>query len=571
MNRRAAWFAVVLTCSTAACAQLVGLGPPSFDDGGVQSDAGDAEVSTASDAADAAPDAGDAEASTTDTGPLSLYLYPAVVHLVRGKTAPLAVTVDRGNYAGDVIVQLRGLPMGVTATGLTIDAGSSSGTITLSATTSATLGPAQLTAGSTGSAGTREATLLVQDASGTLDTTFGVNGISYVPVGLNGGPAGQQGMVLTQDGYIVLCGNTETAPSYYTTLLARLNGDGSLDTSFGGTGWILWDLYPVFVPSGCGLVAASGRILIGGFFADYGQNYHSIIAAAFTSSGALDTSYANGGVYEVTLAGVDAKITSVAVGADGRMAAAAFSGPLFELLMLTPDGRLDPTFGGSQAGSDAGSGIVTFPAGIGEIGVGFQFDDRLMVLAGPWSGDAGMWLERYSANGALDTTYGDGGSGPALSISNSTWGVMLPDDSVVVAGLAATDAGATGALELAHLQENGAPDPAFGDAGNGTTTTSLPGGSGQRAAVAVGADGRIATALTLNNTPGAGSFWAAVFTPTGALDTSFGGGFVSAAVGPNALADSVAIDPLGRILVSGSASDPKDPNNVVPVVVRFWP
>jgi uncharacterized delta-60 repeat protein len=572
MNRRAAWFAVVLACSTAACAQLVGLQPPSFDDGGVQLDAGDAEVSTAWDAPDASPDASDAAAedSTIDAGPLSLSLSPAVVHLVRGKTAPLAVTVYRGSYAGDVLVTLQGLPMGVTAAGLTVPAGSSTGTITLSATTHATLGPAQLTTGSTGSAGKGEATLLVQDASGTLDRTFGVNGLAYVPGGYYAALATQLGMMLTQDGHIVLCGNAMTSPyASYPTILARLGEDGSLDTTFGGTGSILWGPDEYDVPGGtgggCGLVA--GRILIGGFLADVGQDYHSWLVAAFTSSGSLDTSYANGGVYKVTHVEVDAKISGMAIGADGRMATAGFIGSLWELSALTPYGGLDPTFGVG----DTGSGFVSFPAGIGSNSMGFLSDGRLMVLAQPSTGAPGAWLERYSANGVFDTTYGDGGSGPELSMTESEYSVVLPDDSVFVVGLAATDAGATGAVELAHFQTNGAPDPKFGDAGKGTTTTSLPGGSGQYAAVAVGADGRIATALTLNNVPGMGSFWAAVFTPTGALDTSFGGGFVSAYVGPNAIANDVAIDPLGRVLVAGSGSEPSDPNNLVPVVVRFWP
>jgi uncharacterized delta-60 repeat protein len=594
VNRRAAWLAVVLTCSTAACAKLVGLEPPSIDDGGVPPDAGDADVSTAwdatdgapgadatdgapdadatmaQDATDAAPDgaAADAEASTTDAGPLSLSLSPAVVHLLRGQAAALAVTVDREGYAGDLHVELQGLPTGVTATGLTIAAGSSIGTLALSATTSATLGPAPLTVGSTGSAAKAEATLLVQDASGTLDTTFGVNGVAYVPLGLYGAPASQKGMRLTQDGHIILCGNTETSPGYYATILARLSEDGVLDTTFGATGSILWDPDEFDVPVGCGVVAASGRIVIGGFLADVGQDYHSWVGAAFTSNGSLDTSYAEAGIYEVTRKEVDAKIVGVAVGADGRMAALGFIGPVGELALLMPDGQPDLKFGGVDA---AGSGMVSFPAGVGAYSVDFLSDGQLMVLAAPFAGGVGAWLERYSAGGTFDTTYGDGGSGPELSISNYPMGLVLPDDSVVVAGLTATDAGATGALELAHFQTNGAPDPAFGDSGAGTTTTNLPGGSGQYVAMAVGADGRIATALTLNNTPGAGSFWAAVFTPTGALDTSFGGGFVSADVGPNALANNVAIDALGRVLVAGGAADPMDSNKTVPVVVRFWP
>ena len=467
-------------------------------------------------------------------------------------------------------MQLEGLPTGVTAAGTTVPAGSSVFTITLSATTSATLGPAQLTARMPGlsddGGGGDTATLLVQGAPGTVNTTFGVNGIARAPFTGTSymALATQQGIALAPDGRILLCGNLETQPYEYGTALVRLEADGSLDPTFNGSGTALWEQSGNSdVPTGCGLVASSGLILLGGFSrVPASAGYHSFLAAAFASDGLVDYDY---GVYQPDL-GVDSKIVGVAIGGDGSMVAVGFSGAAAELFRLAADGGLDSTFGANDAGSDAaGSGVVGI-RGVSLSSAGYLSDGRLIVVAGSLPE---VWLERYSANGVLDETYGDGGSGQTVTLPNFGFGVVTAGDSVVVGGLTANDAGAAaGAIGLARFQTDGRLDLAFG--GVGTTTTNLPGGNSQYFAIAVGADGRIATALSFGDTPG--TFSAAAFLPTGALDTSFGnGGFVTTTVGTTALPNDVAIDPLGRILVAGTANDPTDSNAMDAVVVRYWP
>ena len=614
MKRRAMWLAGILTCSTAACAEIAGLGPaPSDDAGGSDSgpstvgDAADAAPDVASDAApdvtadtapadtadtatddiaDTAPDAADTAPDDASDGDafepgLQALSLPPLVHLVQGETASLTVTVNRFVYGGDVVVELLGLPIGVTAAATTIPAASSAGTITLSATTSATLGPVQLTATAPGLSAWGPgdiATLLVQGPPGTVDTTFGVNGIARAP--FDSPPrymalATQQGIALAPDGRILLCGNVWISNEQYlfATALVRLEADGSLDTTFNngsGTvpGAVLYEQTNASSwPTACGLVASSGLILLGGFSQILTESYHSLFAAAFASNGSLDSSYGpHQGVYETDL-DMDSKVAGMAVSADGSMVAVGFNGSTWELFRLTAAGELDPTFGPSNTGSDAG-GIVGIPGVVTVDSVGYLSDGRLIVFVGSSSG---WWLERYSADGVLDETYGDAGSGQAVTLASLGFGVVLPDDSVVVGGLTADDAGtAGGAIGLAHFRTDGQLDPGFGSAGTGTTTTNLPDGGSQYIAIAVGEDGRIATALSLGDSQN--SFSAAVFLPTGALDTSFGdGGIVTTNAGANALANDVAIDAFGRILVAGTAADPNDYSKMDAVVVRYWP
>ncbi len=608
MNFRVAALAIIVTCSTAACAEIIGFGDaPTVADGGANDTGADGGgtrdgtgASDGRDASDTGADARDAQDGTTTTpdadanqgvkdatgapdvedaandamvdawvNPGGVWLSPSVVHLVRGSTASLTVSVNVTLYIGDVAVQFQGLPAGVKATGTAIGAGGS-GTITFSATTSATLGPAQLTAwvtSATGTSGWGQATLLVQDASGTLDTTFGDGGIARVSFGDDAfRDATQQGIVLLPDGRILLCGTVEIQ-SAYAVALVRLEGDGSVDTSLNGSGTVTWNPDSADVTAGCGVVASSGRVLVGGFSVHGDDGYDSMLAAAFTSDGGVDPTYAKLGAYDPDF-GVDSKVAAVAVAADGTMVATGFSAPNAELYRLTADGAVDPTFGNSDAGSDAGNGLVLLPAGVFVPSVSLLSDGRFIALGTTTSAS---WLERYSANGVYDGTYGDGGSVQALGALSIGWTTVEPDDSVVVGALAANeDGGASVAIELAHVRADGQLDPAFGD--GGTTLTPLPGGdSATLIAIAVGADGKLAAALSFASTPGGSSFSAAVFQPTGVPDMSFGTkGFVTANVGANALASDVAIDPLGRVLVAGSAGDPTKFENDA-VVVRYWP
>ena len=67
----------------------------------------------------------------------------------------------------------------------------------------------------------------------------------------------------------------------------------------------------------------------------------------------------------------------------------------------------------------------------------------------------------------------------------------------------------------------------------------------------------------------AASFGVARYTPAGVLDTTFAGvGYTATNVGTASLAQAVTVDPDGRILVAGVASDGTRLNGIV---TRYWP
>ena len=143
--------------------------------------------------------------------------------------------------------------------------------------------------------------IVLLNTNGTVQPTFSVG------VGPNG-PI--QALAQQSDGKILIGGDftmVNNQPGY--ARLARLNADGSLDTSFvAGTG-----------PNNTVrtiVVQADGRILIGGSFTNYNNQPVAYLARLLTG-GALDTTYMAG----VANPGANDVVYALAVQADGKLVA----------------------------------------------------------------------------------------------------------------------------------------------------------------------------------------------------------------------------------------------------------
>lgn len=204
------------------------------------------------------------------------------------------------------------------------------------------------------------------------------------------------------------------------------------------------------------------------------------------------------------------------------------------------NGELDPSFG------EGGTLILT---GAGEAtDVAVDREGRILV-----AGSDGLTAVRLTENGALDPTFGEGGIA-SLHLGEESAAQAIAVDSfgrVVLAGTATT----SGSLEVAvaRLDSGGRPDPSF--AGTGYEAVDFPGPPRREFATDVAVDqlGRLVLSggegFEGNQTALAGRLLA-----DGALDASFGGGgWVLLPTGDTAVANGIAIDQAGLILVTGSA------------------
>jgi uncharacterized delta-60 repeat protein len=216
-------------------------------------------------------------------------------------------------------------------------------------------------------------------------------------------------VAIQEDGKI-LCGGDFTSYSG-TTLrrLARLNTDGSLDTSFPDVN-INSSVYQIEVQS-------NGKIIVGGAFTTVsGSTYQR--AVRLNTDGTIDDTFN-------TTSGFDADVISVDIAADGKIICAgyftSYSGQSRNgMIRLNTNGSIDNTFN-IGSGFTGSSGYV-FEVGItnGKYVVSGFFDD--------YDGTSVGGFVRLNNDGSIDTTFNVGTgmdwdsvnsySTPILTLSN---------------------------------------------------------------------------------------------------------------------------------------------------------
>ena len=327
---------------------------------------------------------------------------------------------------------------------------------------------------------------------GSLDNSFG-GGIVNTAVGDSADIA--HSVAIQTDGKIVVAGSTSCAPcTDYSFAVVRYNPDGSLDTSFNGTGIVST---PVGTGSGASDLAiqADGTIVVAG----WSRNSNFAIVR-YNADGSLDTSF-NGSGKVVTPVGY---ASSVAIQADGKIVVAGSSSgsildSYFVIVRYNPDGSLDTSFNGT------GNAITSVGnSGSSASDLAIQTDGKIVVAGGSLAA-AGNWkttdcaIVRYNPDGSLDTSFG--GTGKILipdsdSVDYARSVAIQPNGKIVVAG-DSSNIGSDFTVEgsdfaLVRLNPNGSRDTSFNR--TGTVTTSVGNGWATASSVAIQADGKIVVA-----------------------------------------------------------------------------
>ncbi|WP_374682213.1 DUF4347 domain-containing protein, partial [Accumulibacter sp.] len=351
------------------------------------------------------------------------------------------------------------------------------------------------------------------NADGSLDTSFG-GGTGKLTTAIGTGSDIAKSVSILPNGKILVVGNALFNGSYDIALV-QYNADGTLDLSFGGGDGIANS--GITGTEGLShVVQSDGKILVAG---KYNNNFG---LARFNSNGSLDTSFGTSGFINTDFAGGTDVAHSIALQADGRivLGGLAFSGTSFDfaLARYNSNGTLDTSFNGT--------GKVLTDLGTNSSDIGYQLTlqpDGKILLAG-WS-DAGgtndFALVRYNADGTLDTTFNNTGKVTTAIGTDSDLGLSVTvqaDGKILVAGQSNT---AGGNFAVVRYNANGSLDTGFG-AGTGKVDTNFGGSSDDRgAAVLVQPDGKIVVAGTSKPFSGDYDFAIVRYNTDGSLDTRF--------------------------------------------------
>lgn len=183
--------------------------------------------------------------------------------------------------------------------------------------------------------------------NGSLDTSFGVNGI--VTTSIPGGDAFAYDLRYQMDGKFLVAGEWRPSPSGDALfVLARYLSDGTLDPDFDGgvdaNGLILTAFSGASAAASSITINDVPDIVLAGFAVASGAN-EAFALAAYTADGSLDTRFGTGGLTTTSVGGASARVKKVLLNTD-KLMAVGYSGTNFALARYNfPNGTLDPGFG----------------------------------------------------------------------------------------------------------------------------------------------------------------------------------------------------------------------------------
>ena len=317
-------------------------------------------------------------------------------------------------------------------------------------------------------AGVRQYTVVRYDANGTLDPYFGNGGIARVSV-----DGYAYSVAIQPDGKIVVAGYSGTAYSVFTAV--RFTTDGQLDPAFANNGIATVDFgnngalaWTVAVQSDLKIVLAGEK---------YGPGYQSALAR-LNENGSLDTSFGTGGKKTVAVAKSGGEsIRALAIQGDGKIVTGGWGNSDFALMRFLPNGQLDTTFGSSgKMLTDflSNSSDQCFDVAIDSLGR-IIAAGRVTKSVSKSSSNQYFAVARYSTNGTLDTSFGTNGKtttsfGGGTNLAKAV--ALQADNKIVLAGQVGVSPMDFG---VARYQENGIIDTTFGI--DGKVITDLAGGS----------------------------------------------------------------------------------------------
>jgi uncharacterized delta-60 repeat protein len=243
--------------------------------------------------------------------------------------------------------------------------------------------------------------------NGSLDPTFGGDGIASVKIGDN--PSGSGiGVAVQSDGKVVAAGTRYITNSNSQFFAARFSADGTLDNGF-GTGGVAFASDGLADRANALILQPDGKVLVGGA-TTIDQHDTDFMMGRFNPNGTLDASFGVAGVAVSRIGTAYDNLTALALQPDGKIVAAGgvdSDSHDLAIIRYTATGQLDVGHFGS-----GGKLIVDFGGQFDEA-TGVAVDSHGFIVAtgttqSPQTGFH-MVMVRCEDDGDLDATFGVNG------------------------------------------------------------------------------------------------------------------------------------------------------------------
>lgn len=345
---------------------------------------------------------------------------------------------------------------------------------------------------------------------GSIDTTFNPG---------NGANSFIYSMVLQPDGRILIGGLFNHYNGFFRRGIARINPNGSIDTTFDPGNVIATATGSTRVNSVA--LQPNGQVIIGGwFFTSFGGNSR-VNLIRLNANGSLDTTFLIG-------TGTNEEVNAIDIQPDGKIVIGGFftsynGATATRIARINPNGSLDSTF-------SAGANLVVSSIHVrpdGKLLVGGTFNALNGVARG--------MIARIDSSGRIDNTFN-----PVTGANSFVYSLGLqPDGKSIIAGIF-TQVNGAGRNRIARLNVDGSIDNSFqpGSGADGGIQT-----------ISIQPSGKILISGFFSSYNGFTRIGFARLNTDGSLDTSF-----NTAFSPNQIIFSIVTQPDGKIIAGGSIS-----------------
>ncbi|MFN0276134.1 MAG: fibronectin type III domain-containing protein, partial [Chitinophagales bacterium] len=271
--------------------------------------------------------------------------------------------------------------------------------------------------------------------NGTVDSTFGDYGISF-PFSLTETIIFRK-IAIQNDGKILVAGDiiNPEATTWSDLMIARINFDGTPDSSFAGTGYTCIDGFSDIDHANGLAIQNDGKIIVGGTGFKTGSD--DIMITRLNTDGTPDILFGFSGKNLIDLKAVgksDDYASDLILQDDGKIILVGYTvqedgaSPDYAILRLYATGFLDTSFGvdGIVIINDYCSYVLN--------SVAIQTDGKILGVGWEDCAPYSPGLIRLNANGSVDSTFGENGSaiiteyGPAFSVD------IQENNKIVIAG-----------------------------------------------------------------------------------------------------------------------------------------
>lgn len=239
------------------------------------------------------------------------------------------------------------------------------------------------------------------NTNGTLDTTF--NGTGYITT-LFQTQSQLFGIALQRNGSIVVAG-WATEAGLTQALVARYTNNGILDTTFGdGYGYTTTLIGEVFTRAQDVIIQPNGQIIITGQAQIEGNQ--GLIVIRFNTDGSQDTSFNSNTGYAFPCTDfLTSQGNSLALGLNGKIVIVGYTSTdsystfdrSYTVLRLNTDGRLDETFNNS--------GFIVEQQYLQAQGVVIQANGQIVTCGFNYTSSYIPVVIRYNTDGSADPTF----------------------------------------------------------------------------------------------------------------------------------------------------------------------